>query len=250
MHIYSHLAELIEGNGAGALATVVSGELVGAKLLVPGEGATQGGIHADLDARIASDARELLAAERNSIREYTLGDGKVEVFIESFPPPQRLFIVGAVHIAIPLHHLAKMLGYYVTVIDPRSTLATPARFPAADSIMVEWPDDAMKLLGLDRGTSVVVLTHDPKFDHPALMAAVQSEARYVGAIGSRTTNERRMEALREEGVTEEQIVRIHAPIGLDIGAQTPAEIALAILSEIVATRYGRDGGHLKMKIIA
>jgi xanthine dehydrogenase accessory factor len=95
-----------------------------------------------------------------------------------------------------------------------------------------------------------VLTHDPKFDHPALMAAVQSEARYVGAIGSRTTNERRMEALREEGVTEEQIVRIHAPIGLDIGAQTPAEIALAILSEIVATRYGRDGGHLKMKIIA
>jgi xanthine dehydrogenase accessory factor len=153
-------------------------------------------------------------------------------------------------VAIPLHLLAKMLGYHVTVIDPRGALASRERFPSADAIVTEWPDDALSAAELDKGSSIVVLAHDPKFDIPALLVAVRSEAGYVGAIGSRTTNLERMQALREQGATEEQIARIHAPIGLDIGARTPAEIALAVMSEIVAVRRGRSGGQLQSRLVA
>ncbi|HYP40362.1 MAG TPA: XdhC family protein, partial [Chloroflexia bacterium] len=162
---YSLLAELIAANKPAALATVISGPLIGSKLLVTGDGPSAGGIHPDLDPVIASDAWSLIAAERNETRTYELGGEQIQVFIETFPPPQRIIIVGAVHVAIPLHRLAKMLGYHVTVVDARGALATRERFPEANSIMVEWPDDAMKALNLDSGTSVVVLTHDPKFDH-------------------------------------------------------------------------------------
>jgi xanthine dehydrogenase accessory factor len=132
-----------------------------------------------------------------------------------------------------------MLGYHVTVVDARGLLATAERFPMADRLMVEWPDDAMNSLGLDSSTSVVVLTHDPKFDIPALNTALNSPACYVGAIGSRSTHRQRLDTLRGEGATDEQLARIHAPIGLNIGAQTPAEIALAIMAEIVANQKGK-----------
>ncbi|HEX9987644.1 MAG TPA: XdhC/CoxI family protein [Chloroflexia bacterium] len=244
---YSLLAELIAANRPAALATVISGPLIGSKLLVTGDGLAAGVIHPELDEAIASDSWSLVAAERNETRTYELGGEQVQVFIETFPPPQRMIIVGAVHVAIPLHRMAKMLGYHVTVVDARGALATRERFPEADRIMVEWPDDAMKELGLDSGTSVVVLTHDPKFDHPALISALASDARYIGAIGSRTTKQQRMEALRADGVAEEQLARIYAPVGLDLGAQTPAEIALAIMSEIVATRRKRPGGHMSRR---
>jgi xanthine dehydrogenase accessory factor len=216
-------------------------------MLISLEGLVAGSINAELDQQIAADALELLEGEKSETRQYTVGDEELSVFIETFPSPQRLIIVGAVHVAIPLHRLAKMLGYHVTVVDARGVLATPERFPMADRIMVEWPDDAMAELGLDRSTSVVVLTHDPKFDHPALMAAINSNARYVGAIGSRATNSQRMEALREQGASADRLARIWAPVGLDIGAKTPAEIALAVMAEVVAARYGREGGHLKRK---
>ncbi len=245
--VYSLLAELIEAGKPAALATVISGGPVGAKMLVPGGGPVVGSIQAGLNSRIAEDALEMLADGRNKIRSYQADGQTLEVFIETFPPPQRLIIVGAVHIAIPLHRLAKMLGYHVTVVDPRGVLATRERFPLADNVLVEWPDEAMGRLGLDGGTSVVVLTHDPKLDYPALAAALRSEARYVGAIGSCTTNKQRLEALREDGLAADQLARLHAPVGLDIGAQTPAEIALAIMSEIVASRYGRDGGQLRLR---
>lgn len=244
MPAYSQLAGLLSDNKPAALATLIKGNRVGAKLLISAGGHAQGSIHPLLDEQIASDALSLLASERNELRSYEAAGEKLGVFIETFPPPQRLVIIGGVHVAIPLHRLARLLGYHVTVVDARGTLATPERFPQADSIIVEWPDDALATIGLDSGTSVVVLTHDPKFDYPALLAAIQSPARYVGAIGSRTTNERRAEALRDMGATEDQIARIHAPIGLDIGAKTPAEIALAVMSEIIANRYGRNGGPL------
>jgi xanthine dehydrogenase accessory factor len=243
--VYSGLAELIKNNRPAALATAVSGDRLGAKLLISAEGAVRGSIHPDIDAAIAADALEMLARELSETRAYTAGNESLDVFIETFPPPQRLIIIGAVHVAIPLHRLAKMLGYHVTVVDARGVLATAERFPMADSIVVEWPDDAMSALGLDSSTSVVVLTHDPKFDYPALMMAINSPARYIGAIGSRTTNRRRAEALSEMGATDQQIARIYAPVGLDIGAKTPAEIALAVMGEIVARRRGRTGGHLK-----
>jgi len=245
--VYSILAELVKANKPAALATIVVGEGVGSKLLVQSGGRLSGGLHPDIDSIVATDALELLAAERNETRTYNVGDKQVEVFIEVFPRPPRLFIVGAVHVAIPLHRLGKMLGYHVSIIDARGVLATPERFPEADAIITEWPDDALRGAELDAGSSVVVLTHDPKFDIPALVVALQSDARYVGAIGSRSTNEERTQNLREQGVGEEHLARIHAPIGLDIGAKNPSEIALAIMSEIVAVRHDRSGAQLSKR---
>jgi xanthine dehydrogenase accessory factor len=243
--VYAKLADLLKNNRPAALATVVAGEHLGAKLLVSMEGVVAGGIAVELDEEIAADALILLSKEQSRLQQYNLGDAVLDVFIESFPPPQRLIIIGGVHIAIPLHRLAKLLGYHVTVVDARGMLATAERFPQADSIMVAWPDEALAALHLDSGTSVVVLTHDPKFDHPALLAAIQSPARYVGAIGSKTTNSERMAALREMGATPEQMARIFAPVGLDLGGKSPAEIALAIMAEIVAERYSHKAGHLR-----
>jgi xanthine dehydrogenase accessory factor len=247
--LYSLLARLIEADQPAALATVISGELIGAKMVVPGDGSgdgseVTGSIHPQLDAQIASDAREMLPLERNETRTYDLEDGQIEVFIEVFPPPQRLIIVGAVHVAIPLHRFARLLGYHVTVVDPRTAFANRDRFPQADDVLDEWPDDALARLRPSAGTSIVVLTHDHKLDIPALLAAIRSPARYVGAIGSRTTNKARVEMLQAEGATVDQIARIHAPVGLDIGAQSPAEIALSIIAQMVADRRGRQGGHL------
>jgi xanthine dehydrogenase accessory factor len=243
--VYEKLAELLKNNRPAALATVVVGEHLGAKLLVSMEGVVAGTIHAVLDEQIATDALALLAGEQRRVQHYRLGGARLDVFIETYPPPQRLIIIGGVHVAIPLHQIAKLLGYHVTVVDARGVLATPERFPLADSIIVEWPDDALAALHLDSGTSVVVLTHDPKFDYPALLAAIQSPARYVGAIGSKNTNSKRMDALREMGATDAQLSHIFAPVGLDLGAKSPSEIAVAIMAEIVARRYGRNGGHLK-----
>lgn len=247
--VYSVLAELVRDSKPAALATIISGPGVGAKLLVPADGSPTGNFPLGLDARVAQDALELLSAERNETRAYDLAGDQVEVFIEVFPRPPRLFIVGAVHVAIPLHRLARMLGYHVTVIDARGVLATRERFPEADAILAEWPDEVLQGAALDAGCSVVVLTHDPKFDIPALTVALRSSARYVGAIGSRTTNEERRRNLLEQGLTEEQIGRMYAPVGLDIGAKTPSEIALAIMSEIVAVHHNRSGEHLSRREI-
>lgn len=243
--IYSQLAQVLTENRPAALATVISGPRAGAKLLLVGDGVPIGTIHPTLDFQIVADLRARLAAGHNGPQRYEVDGEPIEIFIETYPPPPRLIIIGAVHVAIPLHRLAKMLGYYVIVVDARGTLATPERFPAADQILVEWPDDALAQIGLDVSCAVVVLTHDPKFDQPALQAALQSPARYIGAIGSRTTHESRLAELREAGVSDAQLGRIFAPIGLDIGAQTPAEIALAIMAEIVAAGRQRTGGSLR-----
>ena len=248
--IYSQLGELLRANAPVALATALSAPMLGAKILVKGSSADEqsvGSIHPDLDARIVHDALGLLAQGHNRALEYEIQGETIEVFIETFPPPRRLVIVGAVHVAIPLHRLAVMLGYHVTVVDARSMLATVERFPVADALLAEWPDEAMSKIGLDSGTSVVVLTHDPRFDNPALATALRSRAGYIGAIGSRATVSQRREALREMGFSDEQLACIHAPVGLDIGAQTPAEIALSIMAEIVAARYGRAGGQMRAR---
>ena len=242
--VYSQLAEIVRQGRAASLATVVksdTGEIpVGAKLLLPGGGSEQSGsIHPELDGTLMADAGRLLADERSETIAYEAPGGTVEVFIQSFPPPQQVVIVGAVHVAIPLAKIAKMLGYEVTVTDPRGVFAAPARFPEADRLIVEWPEDAFKQIELNTSTSVVVLTHDPKLDLPATLAALQSPARYVGAIGSRTTTAQRKIDLADMGASEEQLARLHSPIGLKIGSRTPAEIALSIMAEIVATRRGQ-----------
>jgi xanthine dehydrogenase accessory factor len=164
-----------------------------------------------------------------------------DLFVEPFRRPAHLIIIGAIHIAIPLHRLAKTMGYRVTVVDARAKFATKERFPEADELIVAWPDEAMARLTVDNSTYVVILTHDPKFDLPALRSVLTKDAGYIGAIGSRKTNQNRFDALRAEGFTEAQLARVHGPIGLDLGGRGAEETALGILAEITAVRFGGSG---------
>jgi xanthine dehydrogenase accessory factor len=166
-------------------------------------------------------------------------------FIEPMRRPAHLVIVGAIHIAIPLHRLAKLMGYRVTVVDARAKFATRMRFPEADELMVSWPDEALSKLTLDNSTYVVILTHDPKFDLPALRSVLGRDVGYIGAIGSRKTNQNRFDALRAEGFTEDQLSHVHGPVGLDLGGRGAEETALGILAEITAVRFGGSGAFMR-----
>src|SRR5216683_7879137 len=168
-----------------------------------------------------------------------------DLFVEPFRRPAHMIIVGAIHIAIPLHRLAKLMGYRVTVVDARAKFATKERFPEADELIVDWPDEAIAKLVIDNSSYVVILTHDPKFDLPALRSVLTKDAGYVGAIGSRKTNQNRFDALRAEGFTEEQLARVHGPIGLDLGGRGAEETALGILAEITAVRFGGSGSFMR-----
>ena len=166
-------------------------------------------------------------------------------FIEPFRRPAHMIIVGAIHIAIPLHRLAKVMGYRVTVVDARARFATKERFPEADALIVAWPDEALAKLQLDRSAYVVILTHDPKFDLPALRSVLKKDVGYIGAIGSRKTNQNRFDKLREEGFTEAEIAKVHGPIGLDLGSRAAEETALGILAEVTAVRFGGTGAGMR-----
>jgi len=229
-----------------AVATLVRGGQVGAKLLIlPDE--TMGSLgDAPLDASVQADATELLAREQSETLPYDVAgrDEPVEVFIETFPPPPTLLIFGAVHVAQPLTRFAKALGFDVIVSDARAKLATPERFPEADRIIQGWPDETLAEVEILPNTYVAILSHDPKFDEPALVGTLDTPAAYIGAIGSRKTNDDRRRRLADAGMSAEQIARLRAPIGLDIGAATPEEMAISILGEIIALRRGRRGGSL------
>ena len=164
------------------------------------------------------------------------------LFLEPFPRPHELYIFGASHVAIPLTELATDLGFRVTVVDARSKFADSARFPRARQVINAWPDDVLNKLPMDSSSYIVILTHDPKFDDPTIKAALQGRPRYIGAIGSKKTHRDRVARLVKDGVNPAEIERVHAPIGLDLGAQTAEETALAILSEMVAVRHGKQGG--------
>ncbi len=193
---------------------------------------------AALIAKHRSEAPEMLSCRTV---ELPMPAGPVSVFLEAFPLPPRLVIVGAVHLAEVLVRMAAPVGYRTIVTDGRAALLTRDRFPGADELILGWPQETLPQLGLDAGTAVCVLTHDPKFDEPALRLALRSEAGYVGAIGSRKTQAARRTRLREEGFSEQDIARLHGPIGLDLGGRAPAEVALAILAEVTAIRHGRGG---------
>ena len=229
-----------------AVATMVRGEPLGAKLLVLPDDVEGTLGDTALDARAAIDARALLAEERSETRPYAVAGRSeaVEVFLETFPPPPTLLIFGAVHVAQALTRFAKALGFDVVVADARAKLATRERFPDADRIIVGWPDEALDGLTITPNTYVAILTHDPKFDEPALLGTLETPARYVGAVGSRRTNRDRRRRLREAGVPLAHLDRIRGPIGLDIGAESPEEMAISILAEIIAVRHGRAGGPL------
>jgi len=214
--------------------------LQGRQLAVLDEDTLVGGLDQELDQAVAARARQLLLEGGAEVLALPWREEEAAIFVEAFPPQPHLLIVGATHVAISLCQMAKALGFRVSVIDARSPFATRERFPEADELLVAWPDEVLERIHLNPYAYLVILTHDPKFDIPTLSRALRSEARYIGIMGSRGTHERRKKQLREMGYSEEEMARIRAPIGLDLGARSPQETALAILAEIIATRYGRD----------
>jgi xanthine dehydrogenase accessory factor len=184
------------------------------------------------EANIASDPlAAMIKAQIRGGKSGIVEAGSKRCFLELHLPPPRMVITGAVHVSQTLAPMARMLSYDVTIVDPRTAFATPERFPDVP-LLAEWPDQALPKLGLDQWTAFVALTHDPKIDEPAIEAALRANCFYIGALGSKKTHARRVEHLRARGVAEDAIARIHAPIGLGIGASSPAEIAVAILAEI------------------
>jgi xanthine dehydrogenase accessory factor len=242
MTIYEALKTALEAERPVAVATVVLGDAgVGAKMLVRPDGSTLGALVPGLDEdAVVRDALAMLARAESGIKTYTTAAGDLSVFFESYPSPPTMYIVGAVHIAIPLVTFAKTLGFRTIVVDARGAFATPERFAHADELIMAWPDEALEGK-LNSNSFVVLLTHDPKLDDPALKIALPSQARYIGALGSPKTHAKRLARLREEGLPEEQLARLHAPIGLAIGANTPEEIAVSIIAEVVAARHGLTG---------
>jgi len=249
--IYVALQDAIDAAMPAALVTVVDGVGLGAKMLVR-EADVIGTLgDTDLDRVVARDALGELEAGLSSIRHYgehgEAREDAVSVFIESFVVPPRMIIFGAVDFTAALASVAKLLGFHVVVCDARAVFATVLRFPMADEVVNEWPNRYLEKVGtqLTPRDAVCVLTHDHKFDVPAIVSAVETGVGYIGAMGSRRTNEGRVVRLREAGLSDEAIARVMSPIGLDIGARTPEETAISICAEIIAARTGRRAGSLR-----
>lgn len=234
---WGRLEEVLDSQGAALLLTGLSEGIRGRALLAEPDGARTGSLGAEeLDAAAVRAARPLLEHGGTEVLELE-GPG-ARVFAEAYLPPDRLAIVGASPVAEALCHMADFMGWSVTVVDPREAFAGADRFPEADRVLNVWPEEGLEAAGLDRWLDVVVLGHDRKLDVPALAAALRTGCRYVGQIGGGRTQRLRREALAEEGFGEAELQRIRGPVGLDIGAETPEEIALAIMAEMVASRRG------------
>lgn len=236
--VYTGLSELLKQRRPLAVVHVLEGppELLNRKLLVREDGATSGDLQLPLQEGVVQQALDGLANDTSTILQ--LEDG-VCLFLEAYPRPPRLIVIGAVHIAQPLVEIAAQAGFDTLVVDPRAAFATRQRFPNASQLVRKWPQQALPELQLDRSAYVVSLTHDAKIDDPALQLALRSQARYVGALGSRRTNQLRRERLSQAGFTGEELARLHAPVGLDIGGRTPAEIAVSIVAEMIQVRNAK-----------
>lgn len=269
--LYDELVAALRAHRPVALATVVDGPGAGRKLLVRPGTRTLGSLgDPELDRKVARDTRGALLAGRTGIRHYqacaadaanapappkapagatgghppavpTQDDVPMAVFVECFVPPPRMLVFGAVDFSAALVRVAKVLGYRVTVCDARAVFATRPRFPDADEVVVDWPQRLLERVGpsLTSRDAVCVLTHDARFDVPALQAALRTRVGYVGAMGSRRTHADRVQRLAEAGVDDAALARLHSPIGLDLGAATPEETAVSICAEIIAHRSGR-----------
>jgi xanthine dehydrogenase accessory factor len=227
------------GSGGEVVATVVEGPGTGTGVRIREDGRIEGTLGGVVPAEAVRDAA-LAALDRETAGTITVetGAGPASIFLEVFPRAPRLVIFGGVHIAVALVPLARTLGYRTIVADGRAAFLTRERFPDADELILAWPEDAFAQIALDASCYVCILSHDPKFDEPALQIALRSPARYIGAIGSRKTQAARRDRLREIGFSESEIARLHGPIGLDLGGRQPAETALSILAEMTAVRYG------------
>lgn len=233
---FSRLQRDLLQNRLVAKVTALTGKHCGAAFFAYPDGThTSSFLPEEMREQVTTDVLTSLANTRQPV---TLDNEEVDLFCELFAPSEKLIIIGAVHIAIPLVTFGKELGFHTIVLDPRRAFANHDRFPHVDELVVEWPQEKLESLGLDESSYVVVISHDEKLDVPALALASKSKTRYIGALGSRKTFENNKAALREEGVSEEQLLRIHSPIGLNIGARGAEEIALSIIAEIIAVRNG------------
>ena len=253
MSLYTELAERIRANKPVVLLTVIDGPNLGATLLAsPGTPALGSLGDTELDRVATRDALGELEAGRTSVRNYgpsgqitpedLLDTPTVRIFVEAFSPPPQMIIFGAVDFTAALAKVAKVLGYYVVVCDAREVFATKRRFPMADEVLVSWPTPVLIARGADLGPrdAVCILTHDPKFDVPAVQGALDTNVGYIGVMGSRKTHVKRLERLAEVGVNKPQdLARLMSPIGLDIGSRTPEETAISICAEIIGRRVGR-----------
>jgi xanthine dehydrogenase accessory factor len=246
--LFKAIAHAIREKEPVAVVTEVQGPNPGAKMLVGEETVTGSLGDEKLDSAVVENARGFIDMAQTGTRTYgPQGQGnseEVEVFIQAFSQPPDLYVLGAVNLANAVVRLGKFLGYRVTVVDARKIFANQERFPEADEVVVQWPNEFLEAAPISRRTAIVILTHDPKFDIPILEFALKSPVGYLGAMGSRRTHEKRRANLREIGISDDQMERIHAPLGLDLGARTPEETAVSIMAQIIALRTGRSGGHL------
>jgi xanthine dehydrogenase accessory factor len=238
--VYQFIQSLLDEDTAFATATVIGGpaDLLGKKTIVQHDEEPFSPISTDLNNLVAGEARSALEnghSERKKVRLPDSGD-ELDLFIEVSLPKPKLIMVGGVHIAIALTVIAKTLGYETIVIDPRRAFGSEARFPHVDQLIQAWPDKAFQDIRLNDSTAVAMLTHDPKIDDPALNVVLNSRAFYIGALGSSKTQANRRDRLAKMGFDEAAIGRIYGPIGLDINASTPEEIAVSIMAEIIAAR--------------
>ena len=230
-----------------AVATVISGPgVLGARRIIRADAATGTlGAGDRLDEAVDDDVRGMLAQGLTGVRHYGQhGERRLDdlsVFVQSFAPPPRMLVFGAIDFAAAVARAGKFLGYRVTVCDARPIFATHARFPDADEVVVDWPHRYLAQTPIDTRTVICVLTHDPKFDVPLLEVALRTPAGYIGAMGSRRTHDDRLGRLREAGLTEDELARLRSPIGLDLGARTPEETAVSVAAELIQLRWGGSG---------
>ncbi|MDR7275773.1 XdhC family protein [Catenuloplanes atrovinosus] len=231
------LSAVRQGRPIAIASPLEPGDGLGRRLYVPADDGHEG-----FDRVVADQAAGMLAAGSTGV--VALGAEARRVFVQSFTPPPRMIVFGAIDFAAAVARIGKFLGYHVTVCDARPVFATPRRFPDADEVVVRWPHDYLAGTAIDARTVLCVLTHDPKFDVPLLTRALRSPARYIGAMGSRTTHADRLTRLREAGVGADELARLSSPIGLDLGARTPEETAVSIAAEIISTTWGGSGHRL------
>ncbi len=233
------IQDLLDAESFGSVVTFVDGPAIGSKTVLDADGMlVAGALPPEVADDIIDDARTLMAHEQHRALDY----GEHSVFIETLAPPPDLLIFGAVHIGQALASFGAQMGFRVTVVDSRAPFVTEERFPTAARLLVGWPRDLMDQITFDRRTWVVVLSHDPRHETPPLEAALKADTRYIGAMGSRRTHLQRVERLHGLGFDDDDIARIHSPIGLDIGAETPQEVAVSILAEMTMVRYGAGSG--------
>ncbi len=240
------IAAAVQSGEPVAVATVVAGpgRLGARRVIWTGDASGSLGL-TRLDDAAADDTRGMLAQGLTGVRHYgARGERRADelsVFVNSFAPPPRMVVFGAIDFAAAVANVGKYLGYHVTVCDARPVFATPARFPGADEVVVEWPHRFLQRTAVDERTVICVLTHDPKFDVPVLEVALRTPAAYVGAMGSRRTHEDRLERLRAAGLSDAELARLRSPIGLDLGARTPEETAVSVAAELIQLRWGGSG---------